>query len=87
MHVSYVYKSHTFILLDQASEQLTVEHFNKRFEAVAQNIEQLVYDVATMRNQIDELIADVVHLKHHIPAIDKTNNNVDANFSTPQTEQ
>ena len=77
-----MYKSHTFVLLDQASEQ-----FGKRFEAAAQNMEQLINDVAAMRNQVHELTADVIHLKQRMAAIDKTNNNTVTDFSIPQTEQ
>lgn len=50
-------------------------------------MEQLIYDIITMRNQIDELMTDVVHLKHRITAIDKTNKNVDANYPIPQSKQ
>ncbi len=87
---------HRFVRLDQSSDQLPVEHlleyFDKRFEGVAQNMERLISDVATIRNQIDELIPDVNHLKHRMADIDKTNknehnDNVAANLFVPQTKQ
>ena len=49
------------------------EYFDKRFRIVAHNMEQLMSDVAALRNQIDELIPDVICLKQHIHDTGKTN--------------
>jgi uncharacterized protein YaaN involved in tellurite resistance len=49
------------------------EYFDKRFEAVAQNMERITSDVTTMRKQIDQLIPDVLHLKQHMADVRPTN--------------
>jgi hypothetical protein len=67
-----------------------LEYFDKRFETVTHNMERIISDVNTMRQQIDQLIPDNILLKQHMADIQKTNkneyddDNSDSDFTFPQ---
>jgi uncharacterized protein (UPF0335 family) len=76
---------------DHMAAERSVEYFDKRFDALVEQIERLSSDDAAMRNQIDELIQENIGLKQHLVDIGKINRNEDdddgAAFSRSQEQQ
>jgi hypothetical protein len=70
--------------------EFLLEYFDKRLETVTHNMERIISDVNTMRQQIDQLIPDNILLKRHMADIQKINknehdnNNDDSDFTFPQ---